>query len=623
MGRARSIFLTIALLLALPASGGETFPVMNWAGTPPSGACKGQRVVLTIDGTIYVCPSTTWSPVSGGGGAPTNSTYITQVPDAGLSAEQALSALGTGLMFSTTATGVVTTKPPTNDTVLVGNNTGTDWEALTIPACVNAPNDRALGYNATTNAFSCNTSLRAAELGASDPTNCAAGEYSQGISQTGQAQGCAVPPGTYTLPDATAGVTGGLRLTGDLGGTATSPSVVDDSHNHTTTTISGLDAGADFTAGTLPVARGGTNLGSAAIDTVLLANPANTWTAAAVGSCSTGTSALTYNTTTHVFGCNSIAGGGAPTTALYWTGAADGTLSAEKDLSALSTGLVLNTAGVPSTKAANTCTNQFARSDTASGVWTCAGAGVADFTANQGTVTQVLHGNAAGQPAWGAIVTADLPTVAVSKGGSGLTTVAADQVYVGTAADTFTAKGIPACANATTSKLLYDTATHAWSCGTDQNAGGTMTRLTATWASSATANTLGIVGTGGVPMTSPTYAAAGVASFRCVMSVTRQATTNGPRYGLTTSGTITRASWVSHRGLLATTQTVAQVIVAPTTGTCTTGCDAALGTTVAQVMTDIIEGTVVMNATGTLSLQMAPQAAAALTAQIGSYCIWY
>jgi len=40
--------------------------------------------------------------------------------------------------------------------------------------------------------------------------------------------------------------------------------------------------------------------------------------------------------------------GGAPTSAQYWVGAADATLSAEHNLGALSTGLVLNTAGVPS-----------------------------------------------------------------------------------------------------------------------------------------------------------------------------------------------------------------------------------------------------------------------------------
>jgi hypothetical protein len=43
----------------------------------------------------------------GGGGAPTTARYITQTPDAGLSSEQALSLLGTGLMLSTTGTGVV------------------------------------------------------------------------------------------------------------------------------------------------------------------------------------------------------------------------------------------------------------------------------------------------------------------------------------------------------------------------------------------------------------------------------------------------------------------------------------------------------------------------------------
>lgn len=43
----------------------------------------------------------------GGGGAPTTATYITQTPNPSLSAEQALSALGTGLLKNTTTTGVL------------------------------------------------------------------------------------------------------------------------------------------------------------------------------------------------------------------------------------------------------------------------------------------------------------------------------------------------------------------------------------------------------------------------------------------------------------------------------------------------------------------------------------
>ncbi|MFH1046872.1 MAG: tail fiber domain-containing protein [Patescibacteria group bacterium] len=46
---------------------------------------------------------------------------------------------------------------------------------------------------------------------------------------------------------------------GDLSGTYPGPSVVDDSHTHTGTTISGLDAALDISSGTLAIARGGTN----------------------------------------------------------------------------------------------------------------------------------------------------------------------------------------------------------------------------------------------------------------------------------------------------------------------------------------------------------------------------
>lgn len=47
------------------------------------------------------------SCAAGAGGAPTNATYLTQVAEAGLDSEQALGALGTGLMKNTTTTGVV------------------------------------------------------------------------------------------------------------------------------------------------------------------------------------------------------------------------------------------------------------------------------------------------------------------------------------------------------------------------------------------------------------------------------------------------------------------------------------------------------------------------------------
>lgn len=59
-----------------------------------------------------------------GGVAPANAKYITQQPDATLSAEQALSALATGILKSTTATGVVSIATPGVDYALPGASGG-------------------------------------------------------------------------------------------------------------------------------------------------------------------------------------------------------------------------------------------------------------------------------------------------------------------------------------------------------------------------------------------------------------------------------------------------------------------------------------------------------------------
>jgi hypothetical protein len=80
-----------------------------------SGAatCAGVALTdLTATGTpsatTFLRGDNTWATPAGGGGAPTTATYITQTPDATLSAEQALSTLATGLLKNTTTTGVLT-----------------------------------------------------------------------------------------------------------------------------------------------------------------------------------------------------------------------------------------------------------------------------------------------------------------------------------------------------------------------------------------------------------------------------------------------------------------------------------------------------------------------------------
>lgn len=72
------------------------------------------------------------------------------------------------------------------------------------------------------------------------------------------------------------------------------------------------------------------------------------------------------------------------------------------------------------------CTNQFLSALDASGVGTCTTPTLAGAQfANQGTTTTVLHGNAAGNPSFGAVsLTADVSgTLPVGNGGTGATTI--------------------------------------------------------------------------------------------------------------------------------------------------------------------------------------------------------
>lgn len=77
--------------------------------------------------------------------------------------------------------------------------------------------------------------------------------------------------------------------------------------------------------------------------------------------------------------------GGAPVDAEYWVGASNATLTAEKNLGALSTGLVINTSGTPSAYAGSTCgANQYATTTSASGALTCAQVATSQLS---GTIT--------------------------------------------------------------------------------------------------------------------------------------------------------------------------------------------------------------------------------------------
>lgn len=63
-------------------------------------------------------------------------------------------------------------------------------------------------------------------------------------------------------------------------------------------------------------------------------------------------------------------------------------------------------------------------------------------------------------------------TLTVAKGGTGAAPGGDDQVLVSDSTSAATWRTVPDCDNGTTSKLLYDQGTNAWSCGTDQGGGG-------------------------------------------------------------------------------------------------------------------------------------------------------
>lgn len=98
----------------------------------------------------------------------------------------------------------------------------------------------------------------------------------------------------------------------------------------------------------------------------------------------------------------------------------------------------------------------------------------ADTKATAPTGTGIVRNNMAASELSGDATTSGSNAVTVAKvnGTSVPTNAAADQVIVTTASATGAWKALPSCSNATTSKLLYDTTTHAFSCGTDQTASG-------------------------------------------------------------------------------------------------------------------------------------------------------
>lgn len=146
----------------------------------------------------YQCLTTNnWTVMGagGGGGAPTDATYITQTANGDLSAEQALGALSTGCLGSATTTGVVSARTITGtaNQISVANGDCTGNPTLSIPTSPTLPGTTTGTFSgALTGNASTATAL------AANPTNCSAGNFPLGVDASGASENCTALPTTIT-----------------------------------------------------------------------------------------------------------------------------------------------------------------------------------------------------------------------------------------------------------------------------------------------------------------------------------------------------------------------------------------------------------------------------------------
>lgn len=113
------------------------------------------------------------------------------------------------------------------------------------------------------------------------------------------------------------------------------------------------------------------------------------------------------------------------------------------------------------------------------------GTGIAFFTVAGPTIARVYT-----FPDAAATVLTSNAAVTVAQGGTGLTAAASDAVLVGDSTSAYTARTLPSSCAGTTAKLLYDSTTNLFSCGTDQTgAAGTAEQFNQSVAAQALAAT--------------------------------------------------------------------------------------------------------------------------------------
>ena len=234
------------------------------------------------------------------------------------------------------------------------------------------------------------------------------------------------------------------------------------------------------------------------------------------------------------------------------------------------------------------------------------GTGIAFFTAAGPTVARTYT-----FPDAAATVLTSNAAVTVAQGGTALTAAVSDAVLVGDSTSAYTARTLPVSCAGTTAKLLYDSTTNLFSCGTDQTGGGaTYVVTTADVASTASTAYQNITGLSWSLAASTRY------DIECKILYAASATTIGLGIGWTGPAS----------PLLTTGQMRSGLTTATVGGTTSVGNDTGAVTTASVATTNnhaFFEGFWSNGTTaGTLQMRFKPETATVngIIIKAGSWC---